>query len=555
MSRHGTAFGVVRALHDAGVERVFFVTGGDQPFWIALKEEGMGLALARSEAAAVAMADGYSRATGRPSVVYGQWGPGAANVAAALADAYWAHSPVVALTSSVPASQEGRFAYQELDQVPLFASVTKWNRRVPDPARAAEMASLAVQAAVSGCPGPVHLDIPKDWLAAELDSGSPIKSARASVPAPNRDAMTTLTGLLGKAERPLILAGNGVLLSGAAEMLTAAAERWQLPVASSMGGKGSISEEHPLAIGVVGRYSRKSANEIVRQADLVVAVGTDLGGMVTDGYKLPSPDATVVQVDIDPSRLGVGRSGVVPIVADAGELFARLSDESSDAAAPRSDWVASTQAATAAWKADFERIARESPEGFVGHEAAIRILREIAHDEDVLVADTGFIGAWGGALWSVPVPGRYFIRAAGTLGWSFPAALGAQLAMPVRRAICLSGDGGIGYNLGELETALRLDIPVVAVVLNNNALAYEYLVQKHLYDTIVPEVNDFAEVDYAAVARAVGVKGHRAESEDELRDALTDAFAERKPALVEVRVSAERFAPTTSFDGAVERDL
>jgi acetolactate synthase-1/2/3 large subunit len=556
MQRYGTALGVVRALRHEGVDTVFFVTGGDQPFWIALKEMGMRLVLARSEAAAVAMADGYSRASGRPSVVYGQWGPGAANVAAALADAYWSRSPVVALTSSVPAATEQRFEYQELDQVALFPAVTKWNRRVPAPDRCAELAGAAVRAAVSGCPGPVHLDIPKDWLASDGDgdaAGLLVDSPPATRPAPTAAAVEQVVRLLGEAERPLIIAGGGVLHAGASELLTRTAERWGVPVATSMGGKGAIAETHPCAVGVTGRYSRKVANEVAGEADLVLAIGTDLGGMVTNGYRLPSPAATVVQVDIETDRLAVTRRDVIPVVADAGEFLARLA-----AAEPPTrggGWLETVQARTAGWKREFERIAAEPEADHVRQETAISVLREHAHPEDVLVADTGFIGAWGGALWEVARGGRYFLRAAGTLGWAFAAAAGAQLALPERRAICLIGDGGIGYNLGDLETVRRLEIPVVTVVLNNNSLAYEYLVQKHLYDTEVPEVNDFADIDYGAVARAIGIKGHCVRTPDELSAALADSLATRVPALIDVRVSRERAAPTTSFEARLERSL
>ena len=556
-ARHGTAFGVVRALRAGGVERVFFVTGGDQPLWIALKEEGMELSLARSEASAVAMADGYSRTTGRPSLVYGQWGPGASNVAAALADAYWSRSPVVALTTSVATTGEGRFAYQELDQLPLFASVTKWNRRVPSLARAAEFASIAVQASLSGCPGPVHLDIPKDWLASEeVPAAGPPRSP-ASRPAPSTEAVDALVAALHAAGRPVLLAGAGVLFAAASEPLIQVAEAWGLPVVTSMGGKGAIGESHANAVGVTGRYSRKVANDVVAQADLVVAVGTDLGGMVTDDFRLPPSDAAVVQVDVDASNLGVSHAGTVPIMSDAAELLSRLASAApADAASgERADWLASVRSEVSTWREELRRAEAEAGDGVVGHEAVLARLRKVAHPADLLVADTGFTGAWAGALWMVPEPGRYFLRAAGTLGWAFPAALGAQAGLPERRAICLIGDGGMGYNLGDLETARRLELPVVTVVLNNDALAYEYLVQKVLYDTVVPEVNDFAEIDYAAIARAAGVDGYGAASVDELDYALERAFERRRPALIDVRVSSERPAPTTTFESKLDRVL
>ncbi|MGW7615466.1 thiamine pyrophosphate-binding protein [Streptomyces antimycoticus] len=557
------AHDVARALKDNGVDRVFLITGGDLWLWRALRDHGIEMCLARSEAASVVMADAYARVTGRPAVVYGQWGPGAANVAAALADARWAHSPLVALTSTVSTQVEYTFEYQELDQPPLFQPVTKWQARVTRADRAGELTAQAVRIAGAGAPGPVHLDIPCDLLAAKAapkhaDTGY-VPASSPTPPAPSAGAVADIADRLARSLRPVLLAGNGVLIADAAADLTRLAETAGVPVLTTMGGKGAIAENHPLSVGVAGRYSSKVANEIAREADFVLAIGTDLGGLATDTYTLPSADAEVVHVDVTAEHIGRTRTVDLGVVADAGELCralaAALPPESGNRA--QHTWRTSVRSRCAAWQEAFRAVAHRPAAGHVRPEAVVAILRELADDRDLLVADTGFMGAWGGALFPVHAPGRTFLRAAGTLGWAFPAVLGAQLAAGAgRRAFALVGDGGFGYNVGDLETAMRLDIPAVTIVLNNASLAYEHVGFKHgLGGDAVAEVCDFIDVDHAKVAVAYGMFAARADSADGFRGALEKAIAGDRPALIDVVVSKERIAPVTSFDSRLHRDV
>ncbi|MEU8875796.1 thiamine pyrophosphate-binding protein [Streptomyces javensis] len=569
------AHDVARALKDSGVDRVFLITGGDLWLWRALRDHGIEMCLARSEAASVVMADAYARVTGRPAVVYGQWGPGAANVAAALADARWAHSPLVALTSTVSTRVEYKCEYQELDQPPMFQSVTKWQARVTRADRAGELVAQALRVAGAGAPGPVHLDIPCDTLAAEA-APSPVNAdatdaphlnadathapiRKPTPPAPSAAAVADIADRFARSPRPVLLAGNGVLTADAAEDLTRLAETAGFPVLTTLGGKGSIAENHPLSVGVAGRYASKVANEIAREADFVLAIGTDLGGLATDTYTLPSADADVVQVDVVAEHIGRTRTVGAGVVADAGELCRALAVALPSESGNRAHhaWSESVRSRCAAWRQTFHAVAHRPAAGHVRPEAVVAILRELADDRDLLVADTGFMGAWGGALFPVHAPGRTFLRAAGTLGWAFPAVLGAQLAAGAeRRAFALVGDGGFGYHVGDLETALRLDIPAVTIVLNNASLAYEHVGFKHaLGGDPVPEVCDFIDVDHAEVAAAYGVFAARVDSADAFRSALEEAIATARPALIDVVVSKERVAPVTTFDTRLVRDV
>jgi acetolactate synthase-1/2/3 large subunit len=453
-----------------------------------------------------------------------------------------------------------RNEYQELDQAELFRAVTKWNHVVPDAGRAAELTRAAILAATRGCPGPAHLDIPRDFFeqpcseAEEVDLSVGQISGAAADPA----ALERIVAEVRSAERPLILAGSGLLIAGAELELERLAEEGELPVATTAGGKGSFNENHPLAVGVVGRYSRKVANDLAARADLVLAVGTRLGALATDGYRLPRREARVIQVDADPQVLGSSRPAHVAVQADLklalAQLVGRLAGSAND---HRSEWLEEVRSSVAGWRAALSKLVQQPDDGDgLRGEQVMAALRRHASDEDTLVSDTGYMAAWTAVLYPITKPGRRYLRCAGSLGWAFPAAIGVQMARPRSRALCVIGDGGLGYHIGDLETAVRTEMPTITLVLNNRSLAYEYQIQKHLYDnTIIPEANDFADVDYGAVARAFGAFGTRVWSTEELDTALAEATAERRPALIDVIISKEQPAPVTSYESVLERDI
>jgi acetolactate synthase-1/2/3 large subunit len=555
-----TLAGTLRAY---GTSHFFQVTGGDQAFWVALQREGIRMILARSESGATYMADGYARLSGQPGFVYGQYGPGVANVAAALAEAWWARSPVVSLTSSTRTPGRNRFEYQELDQLTMNAPVTVFNREVILAERAAPVLRDAIRAALAQPGGgPAHLEVPTDVLRGPVDDVEIYRDETFGMLPPHHADPTAIeraVAVLRAASRPLILAGAGVVQGGAFAELHRFATASGIPVATTPGGKGAVAETDPGAVGVAGRYSRTVANQVLAEADAVVVLGSRLGGMATNGYRLPRPEAAIIHVDIDGRVLGVFRRETVSVLADAGVALDALTD-AVEASGPRpaawSDWYKEVAGRMAAWQQSLQREVRAATGTPIHPVAVLDALSVAMGPEDVLVADTGYSAAWTAALLPVQRAGRHYLRAVGSLGWAVPAALGAQLAAPGRRVVAVTGDGGVGYHLTEMETAARSGIPAVVVVFNNSCLAFEYHEQKLHWNEVIPAANDFLPgVDYAAAARALGARGERVTVPADLGGVLRQARDAGEPTLIDVVTDREALAPVTNYDDIYTRPV
>jgi acetolactate synthase-1/2/3 large subunit len=552
---------IAQTLKAYDTEYFFCVTGGDHALWFALADAGIRVINCRSEQGAVYMADGYARITGKPGFVYGQYGPGVANVAGALADAYWSQSPVISLTSSIRTSSRDRFEYQEFGQLPMHASFTKFNRDVHRGDRAAGLLRGAIRAATSSPPGPAHLEVPADLLPANVEPEAPYSEAAfGRVPglrtAPPTESIRQVVDAVLGAERPVMIAGTGVLLSEAWQEATALAESMSLPVATSNGGKGTISEDHDLSLGLVGRYSRKVANDIVREADLALVIGSRLGGMVTDSYTVPTPSARILHVDVDPEVLGATYREELSVLGDAKLALRSMLEEVErrGLARGRTAWARETAARVADWKDALSMVA--SGTGAPIHPATVMLaLRAVLRPDDILAVDTGFVGAWAGAVYPVGI-GRNYLRATGSLGWAFPAALGATLGDESRRVVCVTGDGGFGYHLPELETAVRAALPTLILVLNNSSLGFEYITQQYLWGgRLLSHQTDYERLDYSQLARDFGAYGERVTNPADLIPAIRRGLESGSPAVLDVVVDKEVVAPVTNFEKSVGRTI
>jgi acetolactate synthase-1/2/3 large subunit len=545
---------IARTLAAERIDRFFLLTGGDQPLWIALDDHGIDQVLARSEASAVYMADAYAQASGQLAVVYGQAGPGAANVAAALADPYWSRTPVLSITGGTIAKAVHRSEYQELATASMFDAVTYMNVTLTDPERIVDLLPRLI--ATARTQGPVNLTIPKDMFGAAIEtSPDTIVVPRISgTLRPDPDAIAEAAAAIRGFERPLLLVGTGAKRADVGTQVMALSWALGAPIALTPGGKGVVDESAPGVIGVVGRYASNAANRLAEQADGIVVIGSRAGGLATDGYRFGAPPAKVVHLDRDPaSLLGQAGEGVRVATDLVHGLDALLEALSGHEASP--SWLEDANAARGAWLQAVEAVPAVSESGDLSPTALFPLLN--ANRERIrVVADTGYMAAWTATLFN-PHGTTGFLRANGSLGWALPAALGSQLAGGAQRTVCVTGDGGFGYHVGDLETAIRRGLAPIVLVLNNRSLAFEYHEQKYKWQgRIVPIVNDLTDLDHAAVARAFGWQGERVTTLAAFEDAFSRAMGDTsRPWLLDVIVDKESFAPVTNFDRFLERDI
>jgi acetolactate synthase I/II/III large subunit len=505
------------------------------------------------EKSAAYMADGYARASGRPGICMAQV-VGALNLAAGLRDAWLAHAPVIAFTGGRDPATKFRQVYQEIDDVPAFAPVTKLNATIDAVERFPDMIRQAFRAAVSGTPGPVHLQFRGnegqiDTDEAEMEAVVEPQFARVPPfrPEPEAASVRAALTLLERAERPVIVAGGGVRASGAAAELVRLAETLAIPVATSLTGKDTIPAAHPLAVGVVGTYSRESANRVVGQADLVCFIGTETGGMTTHFWAVPKIGVKAIQIDIAPEALGRNYPLAAAVLGDAKATLARMFDHAdASSAARRQPWLETCRGLCRAWYETYEPALRSDawpirPERLVGE------LSRLVPDDAIVVADTGHAGMWMGGFFDLRSPNQSYLRSAGHLGWAFAAGLGAKCGAPARPVVVFTGDSGFWYHIGEIETAVRWGINTVTVVNNNNGGNQSKRGFDRAYGGNPTEQSrelwTFTKVDFAQVAQDLGAVGIRVEKAADFAAAFARALAAGRPAVIDVATDIDIAAP------------
>ncbi|HET9577170.1 MAG TPA: thiamine pyrophosphate-binding protein [Usitatibacter sp.] len=505
------------------------------------------------EKAAAYMADGYARASGRPGVCMAQV-VGALNLAAGLRDAWLAHSPVIAFTGGRDPKTKFRKVYQEVDDVPSFEPVTKWNATVDSVERIPDMVRQAFRVAVTGGPGPVHLQFrgnegQVDQEELEFDGIAEKQFAQVPPFRPEPDAASVRAALklLQEAQKPIIVAGGGVRASGAARELVALAEKLQVPVATSLNAKDAIAASHPLCVGVAGTYSRESANRAVAQADLVFFVGTEAGGMTTHFWAVPKIGVPAIQLDIDPAVIGRNYPVKAGINGDARVALARMVAEADGAtAAGRKPWLAAVRQVCDEYAAKY-REAFASDASPIRPERICHELSKHAPDDAIVVVDTGHAGMWMGGMFDVKA-GQQYLRSAGHLGWAFPAGLGAKCGCPERPVITFTGDAGFWYHIAEIETAVRWKINAVTVVNNNGGGNQSMRGFDRAYGGKQTqkgrELWTFNATNFARIAEDMGALGIRVEKAADFPAALAQALAANRPAVIDVVTDIEAVAPT-----------
>jgi len=505
------------------------------------------------EKSAAYMADGYARASGRPGLCMAQV-IGALNLAAGLRDAYLAHSPVIAFTGGRDPATKFRKVYQEVDDVPAFEPVTKFNATVDDVARFPDMVRQAFRSAVSGTPGPVHLQFrgnegQVDAEEAEMEPLVEALFARLPPfrPQPELPHVRAALDLLQNAERPVIVAGGGVRASGAAPELVALAEQLAIPVATSLNGKDAIPGAHPLSVGAVGTYSRESANRVVNQADLVCFVGTETGGMTTHFWAVPKIGTPAIQIDINAEALGRNYPLSAAVLGDAKVTLARMGELADrKTAAKRKAWLDQVRAICNEWREKYRPLLTSDAVP-MRPERICAELSEHVPENAIVVVDTGHAGMWMGGMYDLRHPQQSYMRSAGHLGWAFPAGLGAKCGAPERPVIVFTGDAGFWYHIGEVETAVRWRMNTVVVV-NNNSSGNQ---SKRGFDRVYGgkqteqalELWTYTKVNFAKIAEDMGALGIRVEKPAEFAPALHRALAANRPVILDVVTDIDALAP------------
>jgi len=505
------------------------------------------------EKAAAYMADGYARASGKPGVCMAQV-VGALNLAAGLRDAYLAHSPVIAMTGGRDARTKFRKVYQEIDDVPAFEPVTKWNATVDAVERFPDMVRQAFRVATSGAPGPVHLQFKGnegqlDQEEADMEPLVEPQFARVPPfrPVPDGASVRAALDLLQKAEKPVIVAGGGTRWSGAGPELVQLAEALQIPVATSLNAKDCIAASHPLCAGVVGSYSRESANRVVAAADFVCFIGTSAGGMTTHFWAVPKIGVPAIQIDIEPETIGRNYPLKAGVLGDAKTTLAMMLQQCDrGSASRRSAWIQQVKKLCAEWREKYQPMLASDAVPIRPERICAELSRHVPDDAIVLV-DTGHAGMWMGGMYDVRGAKQSYMRSAGHLGWAFPAGLGAKCAAPQRPVVTFTGDAGLWYHIGEIETAVRWNIAAVTVV-NNNASGNQ---SKRGFDRVyggeqTPKARElwtYRMVDFARVATDIGALGIRVERAADFPKALSDALKSGRPALIDVVTDIEALAP------------
>ncbi len=559
----GRALAEMLKLHGVGP---MMGMGGFQllPFYDAVRELGLAHHLINDERTAVFAAVAYAMVTGRPGVCDATLGPGATNLVTGLVEAHNARIPLVVLTGDAHRRHAHKNMTQEGRQVAIMEPAAKAVIRLEMPERIPETVRRAFALATSGRPGPVVIDVPEDvchslhdYPVADLyaDPACLAVPARRAVPTPAD--LAAAARLLESAERPLILAGGGVHLSGAQDALQAFAEAEAIPVAHTISGKGAIACNHPLAAGLFGRYTR-IGNDLIERADLLLVVGCKLGEIATKRYALIPDKVPIVHLDCDADEFGRTTQQTLALWGDAREGLAALREElDGDAALRRSaraGYLAEVTERVAAWRTETE--ARRLSDATPVHVA--RLVQEISDlmpPEGILIADGGFAAHWTSLVYETKQPGRGYVadRGFASIGYGVPAALGAYLADPGRPIVALTGDGGFNMSLGDLETLRRIGADVTIVIVNNAASGYVKALQHAMYDGRY-QSSDLTDLNYAAVAEAMGCHGVRVETPAALRPALEAALGERdRPSVVDVVVTRDAGAMLPAVDSRVQQ--
>ncbi|WP_412050800.1 thiamine pyrophosphate-binding protein [Hoeflea sp. Naph1] len=526
--------------------------GGFQllPFYDAARRLKLKHYLINDERAGIFAADAYAKVSGRVGLADATLGPGATNLVTGLVEALNAGTPMVVLVGDSHREHSWKNMTQESRQIEILRPAVKELLRIEIISRIPELVRRAFAVATSGRPGPVVIDVPEDISHGVYEfeeSDFYAVAAHESIPAircrPDAAALAEAAELITEARMPIVLAGGGVHLSDAADVLTAFSQAFNMPVAHTLSGKGAIPCTSTLSAGLFGRYDR-IANKLIEESDLILVVGCKLGEIATKRFTVPPRGKRIVHIDLLPEEFGRTTDCDLALWGDVGATISELQE----ILAPKGEFIHARQANYAAevgkrmeaWRRDVS--ARlNSDEIPVSMARLLTELNKALPEDGILIADGGFAAHWGGLLFDTKRAGRAFVpdRGFASIGYGLPAAIGARAASDTRPIFAITGDGGFNMMLGELETARRLKLDFTIIVVNNAASGYIKALQHLMYGAEGYHASDLEETNYAKIAEAMGVRGIRVEHPNQLEEALEQAMSAKGPVIMDVVVTRD----------------
>jgi acetolactate synthase-1/2/3 large subunit len=533
---------LIHALEKEGVDVVFGLPGGaNLPIYDALVGANLRHVLVRHEQSAAHMADGYARIKRKSGVCFATSGPGATNLITGIATAYADSSPIVAVTGQVPLAMIGRDAFQETDIIGVANPCTKYSFQPRVVTEIPETIKKAFYIAESGRPGPVLVDIPKDVQQASADMKFPeLIKVRGYSPVVDADLseLGKAVDLLLKAQKPIIMAGGGVILSGAFSELQALAELLMIPVVTTFKGKGAFPENHPLAMGPIGMHGHAEANKIILEADLIVAIGARFSDRSVGRFDEFGKGMSIIHMDIDPAEIGKNKSVDVAIVGDVKSslrtLVKMLSKKTGKKEAD-SPWLKRRKELIQFYSETIKDYPRE-----ITAKKSLKKLRELLPAEAIVTTEVGQCQMWASLHFDVIAPGTFFSSTGlGTMGFGFPASIGAKAARPSVPVVDIAGDGSFNMTENSLAVSVLEKLPVIVFLMNNHMLGMVAQWQRTFYNRRYSGVHQNGCPDYVKIADAYGAQGIRAESMKELEKAIKTAVKSDVATVIDIPIDPE----------------
>ena len=540
-----------RMLEAYGVTHVFFMDAVLRRALAEMEDTSITRVLGHSEKGVAYMADGYARVSGKPGVCMAQ-SVGAANLASGMQDPWLGHSAVIAFTGRHVSVNQHRNAYQEVEHAPLYAPVTKLHASVETLEEIPHLMRQAFRAATTGTPRPVHLDMAGFTGDAithlEADFDVTVDEAHTRFPAfrptPDPQAVSRAAAAVARSQRPVLIADRGAAISGARDAIAALAAKIQSPIVATLDAKDMVVEDHPLFRGLGGLYGRSCANHAIAEADLVIYAGSNTSDHTTANWKMPRPGIPIVHIDLDPVEIGRNYPNTIGLQCDVRAGLEALAAACSDA--KHEEWLARTRGFVTEWRAEADK-AGTSESVPMRPERLLKELDAVLPKNAIVIADTGYAALWTGTLLHFRHETQRYFRAAGSLGWSFPASLGAKCAAPDQPVICFCGDGGFYYHLPELETARRRGLDTITIVNNNHCLAQGVRNLNLAYGSRDQarkgDCYEYRDTDFAAIARDFDCAGYTVEKPQDFRRAFDEALNAGKPAVIDVKTEFAGQAP------------